>query len=145
MASTNRAILAGLALVALTASLGMTSALAQQAGLKTVTIARAAEAPSLDPHQATAAPSVYVYANIFDTLVEQDRDLSVKPSLAESWEQASPTTWHFKLRRGVTFHDGTPFNAQAVKFTFDRVLNEKTPARGLSMAGPISGAKVIDD
>jgi peptide/nickel transport system substrate-binding protein len=145
MASTNRAILAGLALVAFTASLGTTTALAQQPPLKTVTIARAAEAPSLDPHQATAAPSVYVYANIFDTLVEQDRDLSLKPSLAESWEQVSPTTWRFKLRRGVTFHDGTPFNAQAVKFTFDRVLNEKTPARGLSMAGPISGAKVIDD
>ena len=83
MATTNRAILAGLALVAFTAGLGASSALAQPA-LKIVTIARAAEAPSLDPHQATAAPSVYVYANIFDTLVEQDRDLSLKPSLAES-------------------------------------------------------------
>src|SRR5262245_57949844 len=112
---------------------------------KVVTIARTAEAPSLDPHQATAAPSVYVYANIFDTLVVQDRDLSLKPGLAERWEQTSPTTWRFHLRRGVTFHDGTPFNAQAVKFTFDRVLDKKTPARGLSMAGPISGATVVDD
>src|ERR1700730_3471408 len=124
MASTIREVLAALALVAFTACFGTTRGLAQPASLKTVTIARAAEAPSLDPHQATAAPSVYVYANIFDTLVEQDRDLSLTPSLAESWEQTSPTTWRFKLRRGVTFHDGTPFNAQAVKFTFDRVLNE---------------------
>jgi peptide/nickel transport system substrate-binding protein len=141
-----RAVLAGTRLLALAMSLATVSgALAQQSAPKTVTIARAAEAPSLDPHQATAAPSVYVYANIFDTLVEQDRDLSLKPALAEAWEQVSPTTWRFRLRRGVTFHDGTPFNAQAVKFTFDRVLNEKTPARGLSMAGPISGVKVVDD
>lgn len=139
-----RTILSRVGLAACVVALGTAGSLAQEAG-KTVTIARTAEAPSLDPHQATAAPSVYVYANIFDTLVEQDRDLSLKPSLAERWEQVDPTTWRFHLRRGVTFHDGTPFNAQAVKFTFDRVLDEQAPARGLSMAGPISGAKVIDD
>lgn len=146
MAATKRALLAGLSIVALTAGL-TTGALAQaqKSGLKTVTIARTAEAPSLDPHEATAAPSVYVYANIFETLVEQDRDLSLKPSLAESWQQVSPTTWRFNLRRNVIFHDGTPFNAQAVKFTFDRALNDKAPARGLSMAGPISSVKVVDD
>lgn len=112
---------------------------------KTVTLARTAEAPSLDPHQATAAPSVYVYANIFDTLIQQENDLTLKPGLAERWEQINPNTWRFYLRKGVKFHDGTPFNAQAVKFTFDRVLDPKTPARGLSMAGPVSGAKVVDD
>ena len=57
----------------------------------------------------------------------------------------NPTTWRFHLRRGVVFQDGTPFNAEAVKFSFDRALSQKTPARGLSMAGPISGVNVVDD
>src|SRR3954468_13436947 len=102
-------LVAALAVFALITS---TAVLAQSP--KTVTIARTAEAPSLDPHQATAAPSVYVYANIFDTLIQQENDLSLKPGLAERWEQISPTTWRFYLRKGVKFHDGTPFNAQAV-------------------------------
>jgi peptide/nickel transport system substrate-binding protein len=140
-----KAALTGLGFALCAGLVGSNGAQAQPAGDKTITIARTAEAPSLDPHQATAAPSVYVYANIFDTLVEQARDLTLKPALAERWEQINPTTWRFHLRHGVTFHDGTPFNAQAVKFTFDRVLDKKTPARGLSMAGPISGAAVIDD
>jgi peptide/nickel transport system substrate-binding protein len=110
----------------------------------TLTIAKAADAVSLDPYVATAGPSVWVYSNIYDTLVIEDRELGVQPGLAESWEQPSPTTWRFHLRKGVKFHDGTPFNAEAVKFTFDRALNPDKPARGLSMAGPISGVKVVD-
>jgi peptide/nickel transport system substrate-binding protein len=50
----------------------------------------------------------------------------------------------FYLRKGVTFHDGTPFNAAAVKFTLDRVLDPKTPARGRSWLGPVTGATVVD-
>lgn len=139
-----RSLLTGLGF-AVSAALLTGGTSAQSPSPVTLTIARTAEAPSLDPHEATAAPSVYVYANIFDTLVVQDHDLSLKPGLAERWEQINPTTWRFHLRHGVTFHDGTPFNAQAVKFTFDRALDAKTPARGLSMAGPVSGAAVVDD
>jgi peptide/nickel transport system substrate-binding protein len=140
----SKAVTIGIAAVVVSMGL-LRDAGAQSTGGGTLTIARAAEAPSLDPYAATAAPSVYVYANIFDTLVEQDRDLSIKPALASSWEQVNPTTWRFHLREGVKFHDGTPFNAEAVKFTFDRVFDKAKPARGLSMAGPISGVAVIDE
>ena len=54
------------------------------------------------------------------------------PHLAESVKGIDPLTWELKLRRGVTFHNGEPFNAAAVKFSFDRVLNpeQKSPIRG---------------
>ena len=110
-----------------------------------LTIAKASDAVALDPHVATAGPSVWVYSNIYDTLVAEDRDLGIKPALATSWEQPNPKTWRYHLRKGVKFHDGTPFNAEAVKFTFDRALNKERPARGLSMAGPISDVKVVDE
>jgi peptide/nickel transport system substrate-binding protein len=111
----------------------------------TLTIAESSDADSLDPKLATAAPSVLVYSNIFDTLVEQGRDLIMKPALATSWEQTDPVTWRFHLRKDVKFQDGTAFDAQAVKFTFDRALSKTSPARGLSMAGPIAQATVVDD
>lgn len=145
MTFTRRFVLKAVGAAALAAGASSATVALAQSESRTVVLARTAEAPSLDPHQATAAPSVYVYANIFDTLVEQDRDLTLKPALAETWEQQSPSTWRFHLRQGVMFHDGTPFNADAVKFTFDRALNEQTPARGLSMAGPFTGVEVIDD
>jgi peptide/nickel transport system substrate-binding protein len=111
----------------------------------TLTIARAADSESLDPKLATTAMSLWVYTNIYDTLVEDDQQLKPRPGLATSWDQISPTTMRFHLRQGVKFHDGTPFNADAVKFTFDRALDKNSPARGLSVAGPISDVKVVDD
>lgn len=62
--------------------------------------------------------------NVVETLVELDyADGSVHPRLAESWEQISPTEWEFKLREGVTFHDGAPFDAAAVVYTLERTLD----------------------
>src|SRR6185295_14211051 len=57
----------------------------------------------------------------------------------------NPTKVRFKLRPNVKFHDGTPFNAAAVKFTFDRAFKSTPPARWASLAGPIAGAEVVDD
>jgi peptide/nickel transport system substrate-binding protein len=57
----------------------------------------------------------------------------------------NPTKVRFKLRAGVKFHDGTPFNAAAVKFTFERAFKSTPPARWASLAGPIAGAEVVDD
>ena len=62
-----------------------------------------------------------VKQNLTETLVQKDsKDNSLKPRLATSWTRVNPTTWQFKLRQGVTFHDGTPFNAQAAKRSLDR-------------------------
>src|SRR5579871_4118788 len=74
-----------------------------------------------------------VGSNVFDGLVDRGPDLVIRPGLATSWKWIAANTLQFKLRRGVTFHDGEPFNADAVKFTFDRLLGPegaKGPQQG---------------
>lgn len=111
----------------------------------TLRIGSPSDAASLDPHVNTAANSAWVYNNIYETLVELDKDLEIVPKLAERWEQLEDNRWRFYLREGVTFHDGTPFNAEAVKFNIERTIDPEAPARGASWVGPISGAEVVDE
>jgi peptide/nickel transport system substrate-binding protein len=95
----------------------------------TLVFAQAADAVGLDPHTIEDGFSVNNTSNVFDTLVRYRTDTTaVEPSLAESWT-TSPDglVWTFKLRRGVKFHDGTPFNAEAVKFNYERQTNAKHP------------------
>ncbi|TKI63561.1 ABC transporter substrate-binding protein [Lysinibacillus mangiferihumi] len=66
-----------------------------------------------------------VGTSVFEGLVSRSLDLEIQPGLAESWDYVDDKTIVFKLRQGVTFHDGEPFNAEAVKFTFDRLLGEE--------------------
>lgn len=91
-------------------------------------LAMALEPPGLDPTAgaASAIAEVTLY-NIYETLTKVNPDGSVTPLLAESWE-VSPDlrTYTFKLRKGVKFQNGEPFNAQAVKFSFDRAGGEKS-------------------
>ena len=94
-----------------------------------VVVGMEAEPPGLDPGQALGLHTLRVTAEIFETLVTTRPDSTeVIPGLAESWT-TSPDgmTWTFKLRRGVRFHDGTPLDAAAVKFTFDRVIDPTHP------------------
>jgi peptide/nickel transport system substrate-binding protein len=86
----------------------------------------AGEPDQLDPHKTTAYFSFEVLENVFDTLVEPDADLEMRPALAESWE-VSPDqrVWTFHLRRGVTFHDGSPFTADDVVFSYRRIIDEE--------------------
>ncbi|AFM18040.1 ABC-type dipeptide transport system, periplasmic component [Mycolicibacterium chubuense NBB4] len=86
----------------------------------------AGEPDQLDPHKTTAYFSFEVLENVFDTLVEPDENLEMRPALATSWE-VSPDqlSWTFHLRDGVTFHDGTPFTADDVVFSYRRIIDEK--------------------
>jgi len=63
---------------------------------------------------------------VWDTLFTMDEKMQIRPALAASYEVMSPTKVRFKLRPGVKFHDGTPLNAAAVKFTFERALRGKS-------------------
>ncbi|MEO3387913.1 ABC transporter substrate-binding protein [Mesorhizobium sp. CAU 1741] len=94
-----------------------------------VVVGQIAEPQSLDPHAVTASNDFRILVNMYDGLVRfADGTLEVEPSLAESWEISDDAlTYTFKLREGVSFHDGTPFNAEAVKFNFDRMLDETHP------------------
>lgn len=84
------------------------------------------EPDQLDPHKTTAYFSFEVLENVFDTLVEPDENLEMRPALAEWWD-VSPDqlTWTFHLRRGVTFHDGSPFTADDVVYSYRRIIDEK--------------------
>ncbi|MDI6771244.1 MAG: ABC transporter substrate-binding protein [bacterium] len=111
----------------------------------TLTIGRPVDAVSLDPHFETTAPGAWIYQMILEPLVTMGPDMKVRAALATAWRVMSPTRIRFTLRRDVKFHDGTPFNAAAVKFTFDRAFDPRSISRWASLAGPIKGVEVVDD
>jgi peptide/nickel transport system substrate-binding protein len=92
-------------------------------------VGQIAEPKSLDPATVTAVNDFRILMNIYDGLVRyRDGTLEVEPALAESWTISDDgTTYTFKLRDGVNFHDGSPLTAEAVKFNFDRMLDEEHP------------------
>jgi len=79
----------------------------------------------MDPHAVNLQPNSNIAWHVFDCLVHVDRDARIVPGLAESWRAVDPTTWEFKLRRGVRFHDGSPLTAEDVVFSLERA--EKLP------------------
>ncbi|MGI8949734.1 MAG: ABC transporter substrate-binding protein [Ornithinimicrobium sp.] len=86
----------------------------------------AAEPDQLDPHKTTAYASFQVLENVYDTLVQPDENLDMVPALAESWETSDDQlTWTFKLRDGVTFHNGDPLTAEDVVFSYNRIIDEE--------------------
>jgi peptide/nickel transport system substrate-binding protein len=99
------------------------------AGAQTIRIANQGDALSLDPHSLNESLQLSVTANVYETLVGRNKDLSLAPLLATSWKQTSPNVWRFELRKGVTFHDGTPFSADDVVFSFARAQGDGSDLR----------------
>jgi peptide/nickel transport system substrate-binding protein len=75
---------------------------------------------SLDPYTLNESVTLGLLANVMEGLIRRDKDLKIIPGLAESWEVLNPNRWRFHLRRGVTFHDGSPFSADDVVFSAER-------------------------
>ncbi|MEZ0494410.1 ABC transporter substrate-binding protein [Kineococcus sp. TBRC 1896] len=86
-----------------------------------------AQPDQLDPHKTTAYPAFQVLENVYDTLVvPSPDDLSMQPSLATDWETSDDElTWTFTLVEGATFHDGTPFTAEDVVFSYRRIIDQQ--------------------
>lgn len=97
---------------------------AQSSGEKVLTIANATDIESFDPQNNNNTQSEAVLVNMFDYLLKNDSSQKKVPGLATSWEKVNDTTWHFKLRQGVKFHNGDPFTAADVKFTFERLAKD---------------------
>src|SRR4051812_5548266 len=91
---------------------------------QTVRVANQGDSLSMDPHSLNESLQLSVTGNVFEPLVGRNKDLSLAPALATSWKQTSPTVWRFELRKGVQFHDGTPFTADDVVFSFQRAAGE---------------------
>lgn len=103
---------------------------------------------NLDPQGGTLQIEALINQNIQDRIVwKKPGDPTYYPGLAASWEVAPDfTSYTLKLRNDVKFHDGTPFNAEAVKFTFDRIIDPATQAgAALAALGPYDSSEVIDD
>jgi peptide/nickel transport system substrate-binding protein len=102
-------------------ALALAVASAGSAGAEELTIALAAEPSAMDPHFHNLGPNNAMRAHIFESLIWQDAKQSLEPQLAESWRTIDDTTWEFKLREGVKFHDGTDFGAKDVIYTVCRI------------------------
>ena len=103
------------------------------------------EADTLDPHATLQVSSSTVFANIFDPLVGVDAELRYEGIVAESWEVAADgLSITFILRPDLVFHDGTPLDAAAVKFTFDRLLDPVIAAPAASQLSVLQSTEVVD-
>lgn len=110
----------------------------------TLTIANPGEAPTLDPNMTFNGYSFAITNQIFETLLYRDDD-GIKPRLATAWKMVNDATWRFELRQGVKFHDGTPFNAAAVKYSIERLVNPASKSPGAYVLDVIKEVKVIGD
>ncbi|MEY4679059.1 MAG: ABC transporter substrate-binding protein [Alphaproteobacteria bacterium] len=99
----------------------MLAALSIGAHAQTLSIGIQNEPNTLDPQWNLVGNNTQAMRNIYDTLSARDRNLQLVPSLALSWRAVDDTTWEYKLRPGVKFHDGSDFTAEDVKFTIARV------------------------
>jgi len=129
-----RALLLGTAIAALTAG---------SATAETFRWGAQGDAATLDPHALAEGFTLAFLGNVYDGLVRRGPELEVEPALATAWEQTDATTWRFELREGVTFHDGRPFTADDVVFSFERASGEGS---GISnIIGSIEAVEVVDD
>lgn len=94
------------------------------ASAQTVRIANQGDSLSMDPHSLNESLQLSVTGNVYEPLVGRNKDLSLAPALATSWKQTAPTVWRFELRKGVQFHDGSPFSADDVLFSLARTQVE---------------------
>ncbi|WP_155131557.1 ABC transporter substrate-binding protein [Pseudovibrio flavus] len=100
---------------------------------------------SIDPHWSTLGTQAEALHYVYDTLVDVDAKLQLKPGLALSWAAVADTTWEFKLREGVKFHDGTPFTAEDAKFSIDRIPHVTGPNPMTLYTKYVDRVEVIDD
>ncbi|MBI3367100.1 MAG: ABC transporter substrate-binding protein [Burkholderiales bacterium] len=106
-------------------------------------IASAFDPQTMDPHSLALLYHSRVVFQIYDCLVNRDEKFQLEPALATSWQMTGPTTWRFKLRPGVKFHDGTPFTADDAVFSVERAL--APPSQRLFSLRGLQAVKKIDD
>ncbi|WP_105436913.1 ABC transporter substrate-binding protein [Neorhizobium sp. T25_13] len=140
-----RFFLAGTAAVFAAPALGLAqTAKPAKGGTLRISVDQAASV--IHPLLTRVNPEYLVTELLYSNLTRLKVDMSVEPDLAESWTPNDGLTeWTFKLRKGVTFHDGSPFTAKDVVATFKAILNPATASPGRNNVGPISDIVAVDD
>lgn len=120
----------------------VSGSIALSAHANTLRYATQDEPQTLDPHSASLAVTTRLLSNVYEGLVGRDKDFKLVPLLALSWSQPDSRTWRFKLRPDVKFHDGSPFTADDVVFSLERVLSPNSQMK--STVQGVASAKKID-
>src|SRR5262245_59023678 len=103
-----------------------------------IVIAQGVDPTTLDPMNHQETPAGNVCRNMFDTLLERDADLKMQPALAREMPKlVAPTVWEFTLRPAMKFHNGEPVDAEAVKFSLERLVDPKNKMRGSPPFAPL--------
>ncbi len=122
---------------------GVCAAFACQAQAKTFRWGFQGDVAMMDPYGLFETLTVGFHSNIFEGLVRTDGDLEIGPARASEWSNPAPDVWRFQLRRGVRFHDGAPFTADDVLFSFERVRKPRSDF--LTAVATIKEVRKIDD
>ena len=123
----------------LTASLVLACGLSNAVTLR---VANQGDVQSMDPQSLNESLQLAFDSNVYESLVGRGKDMAVVPLLATKWRQTSPTVWRFDLRKGVKFHDGTPFTADDVIFSFKRATDAGSDMKGY--VAPIKEVRKVD-
>ena len=105
-------------------AVALLATIASTAQANTVKWSMKGDSLTLDPHEQNEGPTTMVSRQIYEALVSRGLDMSIEPQLATGWTIENPTTWVFTLRKGVTFHDGSPLTASDVVFSFNRAKSK---------------------
>ncbi len=140
------AVLAAVAVIAVSgAAFAQAKPAVKPANARDISIGLQAAITSMDPHYHNIGPNNSTLRHIFEPLVATDENQKLAPGLAISWKAIDDTTWEFKLRKNVRFHDGSPFTAEDVAFTLKRVPNvPNSPSSFATFTKPIVDVKVVD-
>jgi peptide/nickel transport system substrate-binding protein len=112
---------------------------------QTVNVGMAADVTSVDPHYHLYSPNQSIADHVFNRLIERNDQLRLLPGLALSWRPVDELTWEFKLRPNVVFHDGSPFTAEDVAFSIDRVPTVKdSPGPFTVYTKEIASVTIVD-
>ena len=98
---------------------------------------------SMDPYALNESLQLSLMGNVYEPLVGRGKQLELIPILATSWKQTAPTVWRFNLRKDVKFHDGTPFTADDVIFSYERAKSDGSDMK--TYVAPIKEIRKIDD
>ena len=125
---------------ALFAAVALGASLSQAVTLR---VANQGDVQSMDPHSLNETLQLSFTASVYEPLVGRDRKMGLVPLLATKWTTTSPTVWRFDLRKGVKWHDGTPFTADDVVFTFKRASGDGSDMKGYTQS--FKTVRKIDD
>ena len=135
------AVRLALAVIMGVAIVGLSPGPAQAAEL---VIAQGVDAEAVDPHLSYTTATMNIYLHIFDGLLHRDAGLAIRPALATAWRLVDDNSWEFDLRPGVTFHDGSPFTAEDVKFSIERVLDPAFKSQLAPNINAVTRVEVVD-